>query len=129
MLKSSKQSDAKPLILFNTNQRFHDCIEQLNKNDICSHEILVKRGFDQSLFYSRHMLREKVEGCLHYCTPPNTEVIVSLMGYNPEEITDTYGVGDLETGISHSVGIFEGTADLDCFDDNPGTLPAGYIPD
>ena len=41
------------------------------------------------------MLREQVEGYLHGWTPPNTEVVDSLIGYNPEEITDTDCVSDL----------------------------------
>ena len=129
MVKSSKTPDSKPRILFNTNQRCHDCIERLNENSMCSYKILVKRGFYKSLFEPRHMLCDQVEGSLHGWTPHNTEVIDSLVGYNPEEITDTYGVGDLETGTSHSVGIFEVTADLVYFDDDPGTLPAGYVHD
>ena len=54
----------------------------------------MKRGFDKSLFEPRHMLREQVEGSFHSWTPPNTEAIDSLIGYNPEGITDTDGVGD-----------------------------------
>ena len=57
-------------------------------------DILVKRGFDLSIFEPRHMLREQVEVFLHVWTPINNEVIDSLIGYNPEEINDTDGVGD-----------------------------------
>ena len=41
------------------------------------------------------MLREQVEGYLHGWTLPNTEVVDSFIGYNPEEITYTDCVIDL----------------------------------
>ena len=75
------------------------------------------------------MFCEQVGGSLHGWTSPNIEVIDELIGYNPEEITDTDGVGDLETRISHSSVIFEVTVDLVYFDDDQGTLPDGYVHD
>ena len=80
MAKLSEKPDAKPHIFFNINQRCHYCIGRLNENDMCLHEILVKRGFDKSLFDPRYMLREQVEGSLHGWTPPNLEFIDSLIG-------------------------------------------------
>ncbi len=90
---STRYPNAPPRIFEDVNMRC-TCNECLADLDMCSHEILLKDGFDTCNFLPQNLIRECVTGSLQYPpSKPNNDIDV-MIGYDEECITDL--------GLSHS---------------------------
>ena len=58
-----------------------DCSERLANEDMCTHEILAKGGFDRKFFKARHFARDCVSGSTTGCTDAQLRPLMALMPF------------------------------------------------
>ena len=129
---SLQYPEAAPRLFANADSRCK-CNECLQHEDMCTHEILEKGGFQESLFLPKHMARESVEGSLVGWVEEDTAAAQSsindMLGFELENLPN----------VGTDVGIGSADGDMmmvDATDTMPSVMPTlppppppGYVPE
>ena len=119
---SMRYNNAPPRLFKNRSCRC-GCNERIAYEDMCTHEILVKGGFDKDLFLPCHMARTVVESSLLGWQPneptSTTSTIDNIIGTDNAVYTTAHCINSIKEGIDASVDTALHTMDSTVGDPTP----------
>jgi len=120
-IRSIKNPDAAPFVFESFNQRCL-CDDHVMNQDMCTHEILHKKGFHAPFFLEMHMRRNRVGGSLIGWVPP-TKSVDDLLDIMTETIEDQPVMLGSADENAHAI------RDMPKLQEEKVARPVGYLPD